>query len=110
MLWWGLPWVHVNGRCKQVHRCYPAAITHTSCREHFRELGAALERHRAAAAALQAVERALLCEQLVALEAALQPGLARLNWTSLTIPQFVESVNKVIRGWWGRLRWLAWVL
>ncbi|PRW56454.1 flagellar inner arm dynein 1 heavy chain alpha [Chlorella sorokiniana] len=72
------------------------ALQEGQLREHFRELGAALERHRAAAASLQTVERALLCEQLAALEGALQPGLARLNWTSLTIPQFVEGVNKAV--------------
>lgn len=64
-------------------------------RQHFRELGAALERHHAAGASLQAVEQALLSEQLAALDRALEPGLARLNWTSLTISHFVEGVNKV---------------
>ncbi|KAI7844971.1 hypothetical protein COHA_001338 [Chlorella ohadii] len=72
------------------------ALQEGQLREHFRELGAALERHRAAASSLQAVEQALLREQLAALESVLEPGLARLNWTSLTIPQFVEGVDKAV--------------
>lgn len=54
-----------------------------------------LERHAAASASVRSAERALLSEQLAALEAALKPGLTRLNWTSLTIPEFVAAVNKV---------------
>lgn len=54
-----------------------------------------LERHAAASAAVRSAERALLAEQLAALEAALEPGLARLNWASLTVPDFVATVNKV---------------
>ena len=53
-----------------------------------------LERHRSAGASLRSAERALLGEQLSALERAVDPGLARLNWTSLTIPDFVAGVNK----------------
>lgn len=57
-----------------------------------------LDRHRGATASLHSAERALLVEQLMGLKAALEPGLTRINWTSLTIPQFVAAVNKV-RGW-----------
>lgn len=57
-----------------------------------------LERHAAARAALHSAERALLAEQLAALDAALEPGLGRINWTSLTIPDFVATVNKVGAG------------
>jgi hypothetical protein len=54
-----------------------------------------LERQRAAGATLPRAERALLGEHLVTLEAALEPGLGRLTWTSLTISDFVAAVNKV---------------
>lgn len=54
-----------------------------------------LERHAAASASVRSTARALLSEQLTALDAALEPGLSRLNWTSLTIPEFVAVVNKV---------------
>lgn len=54
-----------------------------------------LERHATASASLRSAERAVLAEQLAALEAALEPGLSRLNWTSLTIPEFAAGVNKV---------------
>lgn len=54
-----------------------------------------LARHAAAAAGLRAPERALLAEQLAALDASLEPGLARLNWTSLTTHDYVVGVNKV---------------
>lgn len=53
-----------------------------------------LERHGSAGASLRSAERALLGEQLAALDRAVDPGLARLNWTSLTIPHFVAGVNK----------------
>lgn len=54
------------------------------------------------------MEQALLREQLAALESVLEPGLARLNWTSLTIPQFVEGVDKVGLGIeMERLRWFG---
>ena len=66
-------------------------------REHFQELGGMLERHAAASAPLRSAERALLSEQLAALEAVLEPGLTRINWSSLTIPDFVAGVNKVRR-------------
>ena len=73
----------------------PPLLLPLLCREHFQELGAMLERHHAAAAALPSAERALLGEQLAGLEAALEPGLGRLTWTSLTISDFVAAVNKV---------------
>ena len=83
-----------------LHCSVPPTVLHPlllppTCREHFQELGAMLERHRAAAAALPSAERALLGEQLAGLEAALEPGLARLTWTSLTISDFVAAANKV---------------
>lgn len=54
-----------------------------------------LERHAAAGSALRPAERALLGEQLAALGRCLDPGLARLNWASLTIPDFVAGANRV---------------
>jgi dynein heavy chain len=66
-----------------------------SLREHFHSLEAMLEGHRRAVASLTTAERALLVEQAAALDAALEPGLSRINWTSLTIPLFVADVNKV---------------
>lgn len=64
-------------------------------RGQFQALQAMLLRHRGAIAPLNSSERSLLREQVAALEAALQPGLSRINWTSLTIPGFVAAVNKV---------------
>ena len=46
---------------------------------------------------LTAVERELLAAQLLTLERALDPGLERINWNSLRIPDFVASCNKVSR-------------
>ena len=54
-----------------------------------------LERHAAAVATLRGVERVLLSDQVAALEGALEPGLARLCWTSLTIPDFEAAVSRV---------------
>lgn len=54
-----------------------------------------LDGHRCALASLSRAERVLLREQAAALEAALEPGLTRINWASLTIPLFVADVNKV---------------
>ena len=56
-----------------------------------------LARHAGASAGPRGPERSLLTDQLAALDAALEPGLARLNWSSLTIGDFAAAVNKVWR-------------
>lgn len=59
-------------------------------------LAALLEHRRQVVAALSSAERALLSDHLASLDRALLPGVERLNWVSLAVPEFVGSATKAI--------------
>jgi hypothetical protein len=59
-------------------------------------LQGALDAYSEATGALAPVEAALLAKQLSTLRAALAPGLRRLSWASLGVPEFVAAVQAAL--------------
>ena len=67
-------------------------------RQQIEGLVALLEHRRQAVAELTSAERSLLADHLARVDQALMPGLQRLNWVSLAVPEFVSEATKVSQG------------